>query len=113
MRGSTSWHANSARCFSPTGCVATRKPGAFSNPPGRFLSTVWARIGETEFALVATGARAAVFPADPPRFLARTPHGYADVARIRDDLAAAGFDAISIETLATTSKGSSPRDVAV
>jgi len=80
---------------------------------GRFIFNVWDRIEENEFALVATEALAAVFPADPPRFLARTPHGYADVARIRDDLAAAGFDAISIETLATTSKGSSPRDVAV
>jgi len=80
---------------------------------GRFIFNVWDRIEENEFALVVTEALASEFPADPPRFLARTPHGYADVARIRDDLTAAGFGSIAIETLATTSKASSPRDVAV
>src|SRR5215475_10103337 len=80
---------------------------------GRFIFNVWDRIEENDFALVVTEALATVFPADPPRFFARTPHGYADTARIRDDLTAAGFDVISLETLATTSKGSSPRDVAV
>ena len=29
-------------------------------------------------------------PHDPPRFLARTPHGYHDVALIREDLSSAG-----------------------
>ena len=80
---------------------------------GRFIFNVWDRIEENDFALVVTEAVAAMFPADPPRFLARTPHGYADVARIRDDLNAAGFGSIAIETLATTSRAASPRDVAV
>jgi ubiquinone/menaquinone biosynthesis C-methylase UbiE len=82
-------------------------------PRGRFIFNVWDRIEDNEFALVVTEALATVFPADPPRFMARTPHGYADVSRIREDLAAAGFAAVSIETLATMSKGPSPRDVAV
>jgi ubiquinone/menaquinone biosynthesis C-methylase UbiE len=82
-------------------------------PRGRFIFNVWDRIEANEFALVVTEALAAVFPADPPRFMARTPHGYADVARIRDDLSAAGFAAISLETLATSSKASSPRAAAV
>ena len=80
---------------------------------GRFIFNVWDRIEENDFALVVTEALATVFPADPPRFMARTPHGYADAARIRDDLNAAGFSAATIETLATTSKAASPRDVAV
>jgi ubiquinone/menaquinone biosynthesis C-methylase UbiE len=82
-------------------------------PRGRFIFNVWDRIEENDFALVVTEAVARMFPADPPRFLARTPHGYADVARIREDLTAAGFGSTTIETLTTTSKGSSPRDVAV
>jgi ubiquinone/menaquinone biosynthesis C-methylase UbiE len=82
-------------------------------PHGHFIFNVWDRIEANDFALVVTEALAVVFPADPPRFLARTPHGYADVARIRDDLSAAGFTAISIETLATTSKAASPSDAAV
>jgi ubiquinone/menaquinone biosynthesis C-methylase UbiE len=80
---------------------------------GRFIFNVWDRIEENEFARVVTEALATVFPADPPRFLARTPHGYADPARIREDVSAAGFASTAIETLASTSKAASPRDVAV
>jgi hypothetical protein len=55
-----------------------------------------------------------VFPDDPPRFMARTPHGYHDVATIRRDLAAAGFaQPAQIETLAFRSRAASPRIVAV
>jgi ubiquinone/menaquinone biosynthesis C-methylase UbiE len=80
---------------------------------GRFIFNVWDRIEENDFARVVTDALATVFPADPPRFMARTPHGYHDVARIRADLAAAGFASIAIETLASTSRAASPRDVAI
>jgi ubiquinone/menaquinone biosynthesis C-methylase UbiE len=80
---------------------------------GRFVFNVWDRIEANDFALVVTDALAKVFPQDPPRFLARTPHGYHDLARIRDDLTAAGFTSIATETLATTSKAASPRDAAI
>ena len=58
---------------------------------GLFLFNVWDRIEENEFADVVTAALATLYPADPPRFLARTPHGYADRATIDRDLSAAGF----------------------
>jgi hypothetical protein len=38
-----------------------------------------------------TEALATVFPGDPPRFMARLPHGYHDTATIRRDLADGGF----------------------
>jgi ubiquinone/menaquinone biosynthesis C-methylase UbiE len=82
-------------------------------PEGRFIFNVWDRIGENDFACVVTDALATVFPQDPPRFMARTPHGYHDVTRIREDVSAAGFASITIETLGTTSKASSPRDAAI
>jgi len=82
-------------------------------PGGRFLFNVWDRISENEFAQVVTDALAALFPQDPPRFMARTPHGYHDVEKIREELTAAGFASISIETLDDTSKASSSRDVAI
>ena len=47
-------------------------------PGGVFLFNVWDRIEENEFADVITAELATLYPADPPRFLARTPHGYAD-----------------------------------
>ena len=61
------------------------------------------------FADDVTNALAEFFPSDPPRFLARTPHGYHDTALIRSDLAKAGFSNATIETRAERSRAPSPR----
>jgi ubiquinone/menaquinone biosynthesis C-methylase UbiE len=82
-------------------------------PSGRFIFSVWDRIADNYFADVVTNALATLFPKDPPLFMARTPHGYHDVARIREDVSAGGFRDISIETVDHTSKARSARDVAV
>ena len=60
-----------------------------------------------------TQALAEVFPDDPPRFMARTPHGHHDVERIRQDLAAAGFADVAIEAVDARSRAPSARHVAV
>ena len=80
---------------------------------GRFCFNVWDEIAANEFADVVTQAVAELFPQDPPRFLARTPHGHHDVETIRRQLAAAGFATISIEPLDETSRAASPRDPAI
>ncbi len=82
-------------------------------PSGRFVFNVWDRISENEFADTVTEALAALFPHAPPRFLARTPHGYHDMERIRADLSAARFATISVDTLQGISKASSPLDPAI
>jgi ubiquinone/menaquinone biosynthesis C-methylase UbiE len=79
----------------------------------RFIFNVWDRIADNEFADVVTEALASRFPADPPRFMARTPHGYHDVGQIRSDLSDAGFDKIAIEIVKEKSTASSPRMPAV
>jgi SAM-dependent methyltransferase len=82
-------------------------------PRGVLLFSVWDRIADNEFADVVTTALEAVFPADPPRFLARTPHGYHDRLAIERDLAAAGFLAPpQIATVAAQSRAASARIVA-
>jgi ubiquinone/menaquinone biosynthesis C-methylase UbiE len=81
-------------------------------PRGRLVFSVWDRIEENAFADDVTNAVAAMFPHDPPRFLARTPHGYHDVARIREELRRAGFADIEIETRAEMSRAPSARHVA-
>ena len=83
------------------------KPGA------GFLFNVWDHIDANEFSLVVTEAAASIFPNDPPRFLARTPHGYHDVELIRDELGKAGFSQVSIATLEETSTAPSPRHAAI
>jgi ubiquinone/menaquinone biosynthesis C-methylase UbiE len=83
-------------------------------PGGLFAFNAWGPIGRNEFADAVTDALAAVFPDNPPRFLARTPHGYHDAERIAQDLAAAGFTATPrIESVAFTSRAASPRIPAV
>ncbi|GAB3260293.1 class I SAM-dependent methyltransferase [Chitinimonas naiadis] len=81
-------------------------------PGGRFVFSVWDRIEENAFAEAVTQAVAEVFPDDPPQFLARTPHGYHDIALIREDLERAGFADIVIETREAVSRAPSARDVA-
>ena len=80
---------------------------------GHFIFNVWDRISENEFADVVTQALAVIFPNDPPRFMARTPHGYHDVEQIREQLRAAGFAEIAIDAVGEKSKAPSPRDAAV
>ena len=82
-------------------------------PGGKFIFSVWDRISENEFADVVTEAVASLFPHDPPRFLARTPHGYHDVDRVRAELNAAGFADSSINAVDHMSKAASPLDPAI
>lgn len=78
-------------------------------PGGRFLFNVWDEISENEFADEVTNSLVSVFPRDPPRFLARTPHGYSDVHEVAADLQRGGFAAVpQIETVAARSRASHP-----
>jgi ubiquinone/menaquinone biosynthesis C-methylase UbiE len=95
------------------------KPRAFAEarrvlrPGGALMFSVWDRIEENEWAHVVTKTLARLFPSDPPRFMARTPHGYFDTQVIRRDIAAAGFvDTPRIETIAARSRAESARAVA-
>jgi ubiquinone/menaquinone biosynthesis C-methylase UbiE len=83
-------------------------------PGGILVFNVWDRIEDNEFADVVTTALAAMFPADPPRFMARTPHGYHDVATVAHDLRAGGFTATPrIDTIAARSRAPTARHAAI
>jgi ubiquinone/menaquinone biosynthesis C-methylase UbiE len=99
--------------FFPDKAQGYREARRVLKPGGRFLFNVWDRIAENEFADVVTEALAALFPHDPLRFMARIPHGYHDVDRIRAELAAAGFADIAVEAVDARSKAASPRDPAI
>jgi SAM-dependent methyltransferase len=96
------------------------KPRAFAEarrvlqPGGLLAFNVWDRIEDNELTQEITLALAAVFPDDPPRFMARTPHGYCDPEVIRRDLAAGGFSAPpSITTVPLPCRAPSTRVPAV
>ena len=79
-------------------------------PGGVFLFNVWDRLEENEFAATVTDALARMFPDNPPRFMARVPHGYHDRLAIERDLARAGFThKPEIQTLTEHSYAATPR----
>jgi ubiquinone/menaquinone biosynthesis C-methylase UbiE len=80
---------------------------------GHLIFNVWDRIEENIFADDVTNALAKMFPDDPPRFLARAPHGYYDTTVIHRELDDAGYSSVIIETRAEQSRASSPRIPAV
>jgi ubiquinone/menaquinone biosynthesis C-methylase UbiE len=82
-------------------------------PDGLFVFNVWDRIEENVFSRDVTDALGELFLANPPRFLARTPHGYHDTTLIERELKAVGFSEVRIETRAAQSRAPSPRHVAI
>ena len=83
-------------------------------PGGVFIFNVWDRIEQNEFADTITAALEKAFPSDPPRFLARTPHGYYDREGIARDLVNAGFPASPrIDTVQARSRAISSRIPAI
>jgi SAM-dependent methyltransferase len=83
-------------------------------PGGTFFFNVWDRIEENEIADTVTQALQTVFPEDPPRFLARTPHGYYERSAIERDLTAGGFsEAPDFSTVAARSRADTYRTAAV
>lgn len=99
--------------FFPDRLSAYREAKRVLKPGGHFLFSVWDRIEENIFADEVTNALAKLFPSDPPRFMARIPHGYHDATLIRAELNEAGFSTVAIETKAERSRASSPRIPAV
>jgi ubiquinone/menaquinone biosynthesis C-methylase UbiE len=95
--------------FFPDRVGAYRNAKRVLRPGGCFLFNVWDKISENDFADEVTRALAHLFPGDPPRFLARTPHGYHDPEIIRADLQAAGFTDISITPMDAISAAPSPQ----
>jgi ubiquinone/menaquinone biosynthesis C-methylase UbiE len=82
-------------------------------PGGRYLFSVWDSIEANEFADAVVKAVAALFPQDPPMFLARTPHGHYDTEAMEAQLRTVGFRTTAVETLTRESKSPSALSVAI
>ena len=100
--------------FFPDKAKAFAEARRVLRPGAVFIFNVWDRIEQNEFADVVTTALESVFPGDPPRFMARVPHGYHDRSVIERDLVAGGFGARSLlQTIAERSRAESARIPAI
>ena len=100
--------------FFPNKAEAYAEARRVLTPGGVFLFDVWDRIEENEFADTVTAALGSVFPDDPPRFMARIPHGYHELATIARDLRDGGFGVpAEMATVAARSRAASPRGPAM
>jgi SAM-dependent methyltransferase len=100
--------------FFPDKSKAFSEARRMLRPGGALIFNVWDRIEENEFVSTASAALESVFPQDPPRFMARTPHGYYDFDTISKDLKNGDFSSPpQISTVAARSKAPSARHPAI
>jgi ubiquinone/menaquinone biosynthesis C-methylase UbiE len=99
--------------FFPDKAQAYREARRVSKRGGHFIFSVWDAIEHNEFADLVTAALADMFADDPPRFLARTPHGYHDRDRIVAEVRGAGFANVTADTVTRRSVAPTCRDPAI
>jgi len=100
--------------FFPDKAQAFAEARRVLRPGGAFVFNVWDGIEHNEFADVVTESLVPMFPADPPRFLARLPHGHGAIGPMSAALVEAGFDAAhAVTTLAARSRADTADFVAV
>lgn len=79
---------------------------------GTLLMSIWDTAESSDFPRVLAEALTAVLPDDPPTFVARTPHGYADPREIERDLVAGGLPQADVDRLVLRGTANSAADLA-
>ncbi|MBB4351808.1 class I SAM-dependent methyltransferase [Aliirhizobium cellulosilyticum] len=98
--------------FFPDKLQGYREVRRVLKPGGSYLFSVWDRVSANAFVTTVSDALAKRFPADPPRFMERTPHGYFDTDAIIDTLHEAGFSEVKVETADKISRAESAASAA-
>jgi SAM-dependent methyltransferase len=81
-------------------------------PGGSFLFNAWDTLETHEVEAAVIDALAELIPDDPPDFLRRVPHGYADPNRIRADVQAAGLHVAELERVELVGRAPSAKVLA-
>jgi SAM-dependent methyltransferase len=93
--------------FLPSRVDAYRGVLRVLEPGGSFLFNAWDTLDTHVVEAAVIEAMARLFPQDPPDFLRRVPHGYADPDRIRADVEEAGLVVAELERVELTGQAPS------
>jgi hypothetical protein len=99
--------------FFPDRVAGYREALRVLKPDGRFIFAMWDSLDRNPMTRCVVDAMARQFPANPPRFLARTPHGHYDRDTIRRELAEAGFGTVVLDVVTLPSRAESHHDAAI
>ncbi len=99
--------------FYPDRVKGHREARRVLKPGGRYVIALWDRLENNPMTRCVVDAVGAHLPRNPPRFLARTPHGHYDRDKTRRELTEAGFTGIDIDLVTLPSRAPSSRDAAI
>ena len=89
--------------FYPDRVLGNKEGRRVLRDDGSYIAVIWDRLDRNPASRIVHEAVTALFPDDPPGFVARTPFGYSDTALIEADMKAAGFADVAIETVELSS----------
>lgn len=99
--------------FFPDRIAGYREAARVLKPGGHFAFSVWDSLAHNPVTRCTVEALAVRYPQNPPRFLARTPHGHSDTGVICRELAAAGLEVLAVGTVTLPSPAPSADHAAI